>query len=101
MKEKRKFNRWYPVADFHTELLAEDTRERVRVLDISATGMKTASSRGADIGTEVYSKLEIPSTSVPFFVQGTVRRVAGCARHWEIVIAFARVSMQPFAGVTF
>jgi hypothetical protein len=100
MDEKRKFNRWYPVTDFTTNVSGEGFNEKARVLDISAAGMKACLSQAPEIGSEVYGKLEIPYNSIAFFVKGEVTRIDRVAGIWETAIRFGKVSTIPFAGGT-
>ena len=102
MEQKRKFNRWYvdEATDFSVSL--SDGKQPVRVLDISAGGVKVSSAKRMEVGSIVYGELRIPSPDNavvsqigPFHIKGKVMRVSGEKGKWEAVVAFDKVSWQP------
>ena len=105
MEERRKFNRWYLKEEEKTDLILSEFKEGVKVLDISAGGVKILSSQPLEVGKTVTGKLTLAPMNLPFFmkelgpyfIKGKVVRVEETNRGWKMVLKFEKVSTAPLA----
>ncbi len=96
MEEKRKFARIRMEGEVRTQVVCAGTKEDVRIMDVSAGGMKAAFKNHVDLGADLFGKLRIPPAADEFYIKGTVARIEEKNGEWETVVRFDKVSTMPF-----
>ena len=98
MEERRKFDRLYVQTEGNDMVSCVGIQGDVKVVDISAGGMKLALRNPVTVGTMVSGECKILPNGGPFFISGKVTRSyekdGGC----EAVISFDKVSTIPLAA---
>lgn len=92
MVEKRRFNRWHTEKGKDAVISCAGIKEKVKILDISATGMKISLSKPIALGAIIQAEFTVSSNLGPFFVKGRVMRVTEKAGLWEAAVEFEKVS---------
>jgi len=100
MNEKRKAKRWHPISYFKSDVVCNNIKEEVDVLDVSWAGMRVLFSKPVTEGMKVYGKLRIPYNRIPYFVRGRITRVKESGGEWETAVAFGKVSVLPFPDIS-
>lgn len=96
MVEHRKYRRLSTDCQEHTATVYAGGKENVKLLDVSARGLRARFSRRVELGTDFYGKLNIHPQVSPFFVKGKVVRVTEKGNAWETAVNFDKVSTLPF-----
>lgn len=104
-KERRRFNRWYLKGEKETNLILSEIKEGIKVIDISAGGIKIISPQPLEVGRAVTGKLILVPMNLPFFmkeigpyfIKGKVIRVEETDQGWKIALEFEKVSTTPLA----
>lgn len=91
LKEKRKFNRWHVGPDKKARLIFSGLKQEVKVLDVSAGGMKVILNKALDLGTLIEGEFRIIHSLGPFFIRGKVVRVTQKDASFETAIHFDSV----------
>jgi len=105
MEEKRKFNRWYLKEGEDSSLTLFQYGEKIKVLDISAGGVKLLSPQPLEVGKTVTGRLNLIPGNLPFFIKeigpyfikGKVTRAEETDKGWKIALTFEKVSAIPLA----
>lgn len=92
MTEKRKFNRWHTEKQKDTVISGPGIEKKVKILDISAGGMKICLPQPINVGVVIRGEFKIFPHLGPFFVKGKVIRVTEKEGVWEVAIEFEKIS---------
>lgn len=99
MEERRKYNRWYLDAGEEKAVVSWAGRqENVRIIDISAGGIKMAFYEPVEIGTTIFGEFKVLPHLGPFYIRGKVKRVTENEGIWEVVVEFEKVSSLPLVS---
>ena len=96
MEDKRRFSRWYVEKEKKLVISSSKGEEEVRLVDISATGMRFFTSKPLELGSVIYSKFKILPNLSHFFIRGKVVRLQEKEGNWEIAVEFKKVSTIPW-----
>ncbi len=104
-EEKRKFSRWYLKEEEKINLTFSEFKEGIKVIDISAGGIKIISHQPLEVGKIVTGRLTLAPMNLPFFmkeigpyfIKGKVKRVEETNQGWKIALEFEKVSTSPLA----
>lgn len=92
MAEKRRFNRWYANKEKDALISSGQIKEKVKILDIGAGGMKVSLSQPISIGSIIQGEFKILPHLGVFFVKGRVTRIEEKEGVWEAAIEFEKIS---------
>ena len=95
MEDKRRYNRWLLEQEEKAVVSCAGVKEEVKVLDVSAGGMRVSLSKPMAAGSTVYGQFRILPNYGLFYVRGKVIRTKELGGAWETAVVFERVSTAP------
>ena len=99
MSEKRAADRRNPGEEYVSEVLINGKKTQVRVLDVSAGGMKIVVPELLDPESDLFCKIDIYKDMEPFYVRGSVVRVLKVKDEWEMGVQFDTVRIHNFFDI--
>lgn len=99
MSESRRFNRLEITDIPETMAIVKDEKKQIRIIDVSAGGMKFSSVYPVEIGTFLSARISITPGKGDFYVKGNVNRVEGKEGFWEAAVKFNKISTKPFLSM--
>ena len=96
MVEQRKAKRRSLGNDTYIIIEAKGAEIVARALDVSPEGMRLRIAEFLEIGTEIFSKIDIYQDMHPFYVKGTIVRIFKDRGQWEAGIKFDIVRVYDF-----
>jgi hypothetical protein len=99
MEDKRIFNRWCNDEGKVVSLTHAGVTEDVKMVDVSAGGMRITSSHPLEYGAVIHGRFEILPQLGPYFVIGKVTRVTESDSGWDTAVQFDKISTIPIENL--